>query len=287
MANILALRRRIHTAQNVSKTTRAMQMIATSKLKKAQDAALASRAYVNKLTNVTRNLTEKIEDEKKNDYMKTNSNSDMTLLIVLSPDKGLCGGLISNLTKELLNQDSSGKIEYLNIGKKLENSVARLNREILASFEFGTTLPLFDAVYPIAKVINDEFLSKKVSDVKILYSNFLTVFTQVPKVQTLLPIKIDQDNDVSSDKFFTLFEPDIESMLPVILKHYLEMSIYQFLLESYASEQAARMIAMKNATENALDMIDDLKLEYNKQRQEKITNEILDIGSGASQMMYE
>ena len=97
MANILALRRRIHTAQNVSKTTRAMQMIATSKLKKAQDAALASRAYVSKLTNVTRNLTEKIEDEKKNDYMKTNSSSDMTLLIVLSPDKGLCGGLISNL----------------------------------------------------------------------------------------------------------------------------------------------------------------------------------------------
>jgi len=287
MANILSLKRRIQTAQNVSKTTKAMQMIATSKLKRAQDAALSSREYVEKLTRITKNITSEIDEKNKSGYMKTNPNINTALVIVLSPDKGLCGGFVTNLTKELLSQDGILKnVKYLTVGKKLEGTIVRLDKQILASFPFGTTLPLFDAVYPIAKIIDDEFLGGKVSEVKILYNHFLTVFTQIPKVQTLLPINIEAHRE-SKSKEFALFEPDVKSILPSILKHYLEMNIHQFLLESYASEQAARMIAMKNATENAQDIIEDLKLEYNKQRQEKITNEILDIGSGASFLMYD
>lgn len=288
MANIIAIKRRMQTAQNVSKTTKAMQMIATSKLKRAQSAALSSRAYVEKLTAVTKNLTGKLEEDEKSNYMKENPKIKKTLIIVLSPDKGLCGGLITNLSKELLIQDETlGDVEYITIGKKLENTPVRLGKEILGSFEFGTTLPLFDAVYPIAKMIDDEFLGRKVAEVKILYSHFLTVFTQIPKMRTILPVRIEAGTENPEPAPFTLIEPNARDILPIILRHYLEMSIYQLLLESYASEQGARMVAMKNATENAIDIIEDLKLEYNKERQEKITNGILDIGSGTPSLMYE
>ena len=288
MANILSIKRRMQTAQNVSKTTRAMQMIAASKLKRAQERALSSRYYVEKLTSVTKNLSERVSEEEKREYMKIKSGSEKKLLIVISPDKGLCGGLITNLTKELLadNTDSNQK-EYVVIGKKLEKTVSRLGKDMIAFFEFGTILPSFDIIYPIAKIIDDEFLSGKVSEVKILYSHFMTVFTQVPKVSTLLPIKIEESPTDKKAQNSMLFEPAPKEILPTILRHYLEMSLYQFILESYASEQAARMVAMKNATENAQEIIDYLRLEYNKQRQEKITNEILDIGSAATAMMYE
>ncbi len=288
MANILSIKRRMQTAQNVSKTTRAMQMIAASKLKRAQERALSSRYYVEKLTSVTKNLSERVSEEEKSDYMKIKSGSEKKLLIVISPDKGLCGGLITNLAKELLADDTaSSQKEYVVIGKKLEKTVSRLGKDMIAFFEFGTTLPSFDVIYPIAKIIDDKFLSGKVSEVKILYSHFMTVFTQVPKISTLLPIKIEENLTEKKTENFMLFEPAPKEILPTILRHYLEMSLYQFILESYASEQAARMVAMKNATENAQEIIDYLRLEYNKQRQEKITNEILDIGSAATAMMYE
>lgn len=287
MANILLIKRRMKTAQSVSKTTKALQMIATSKLKKAQDAAVSSRSYVEKLSKITKNLTGNIDEKIKSPYMKSGPDIKKTLLIVMSPDKGLCGGMVTNLTKELLSHDSNSSIRYLTIGKKLEGPVAKLNQEIIGSFDFGTTLPSFDKVYPIAKIIDNEFLSGNVSEVKILYSNFITVFTQMPKIETILPIKLEKTEADEEKKPYTIFEPSAREILPEILRHYLEMNIYQFLLESYASEQAARMIAMKNATDNAEDIIDYLTLEYNKQRQEKITNEILDIGSGAAAIMYE
>lgn len=288
MANILSIKRRMQTAQNVSKTTRALQMISASKLKKAQNRALSSRYYVEKLTSVTKNLSEKVSEDEKIEYMKSGSDTEKKLLIVVSPDKGLCGGLITNLTKELISENTDSKqIEYVVIGKKLQKTVARTGKDIIASFEFGTILPSFDIIYPITKIIDDEFLSGKVLEVKILYSHFMTVFTQIPKISTLLPIRIENDTSEKENESSMLFEPRPTEILPTILRHYLEMNLYQFILESYASEQAARMVAMKNATENAQEIIDYLRLEYNKQRQEKITNEILDIGSAATAMMYE
>ena len=289
MASVISIKRRIQTALNVSKTTRAMQMIATSKLKKAQDAAVSGRPYVEKLTILSQTLADKLEKQDLSDYLKEVKDVNNTLLLVFSPDKGLCGGLITSLTKELINQDKDSKdIEYVIIGKKIENTTARLGKEIIASFNFGTTLPIFDMVYPIAKIIDEYFLNKKISTVKILYTHSLHVFTQIPKVETILPIEIKKTNGENKETFqATLFEPSPKEILPSLLRHYLEMVLYQYLLESYASEQAARMIAMKNATENAQDIIDYLKIEYNKQRQEKITNEILDIGSGAAAFAYD
>lgn len=278
MANINLLKRRIKTAQNVSKTTKAMQMIAASKLKRAQNAALLAKPYVGKLTTVTQNISKRIKEGETSPYMKSQSNTERTLLIVISPDKGLCGGLVTNLSREILNYDARKKPYYVNIGKKSENTLFKLDREILASFPFGTSQPNFDIVYPVIQMVNDYFLTGKVSEVNILSTEFTSVFAQTPRITKLLPLELEE-TEATDDT--TLFEPSVSELLPTLLKHYIEMVLYQNVLESFAAEQASRMIAMKNATDNARDIITDLKLEYNKSRQEKITNEILDIG-GAS-----
>lgn len=275
MVNTLRLKRRIKTAQNVSKTTRAMQMIAASKLKRAQLAALASRPYVDKLTLLANGLTAKIDKDSLSSYMKKGA-PDKEFLIIISPDKGLCGGLVTNLIKEYVGLKTKDLL-LLTIGKKAEGYLLRTRQEIIASFPFGTTLPSFDFVYPIIKIVNDHFLTGKVGSVKILTSHFASVFSQKPVITTLLPIALPAEAEKTSG--ILLFEPSIAEILPDLLKHYLEMSLYQHLLESYLSEQAARMFAMQNATDNAKDMIEELTLEYNKARQEKITSEILDISS--------
>ncbi len=283
MATLLTLKRRIKTTKNVSKTTKAMQMISASKLKKAQDAAVSSKPYIEKLDFLSKNLTEKIEKDNLHDYMKTPT-VNAKLLIIISPDKGLSGGLVTSLIREVLRQNTQGKNYYITIGKKSEVAMSLLDKEIIASFPFGSTLPEFDTVYPLAKIVNEYFLGKKVSEVNILSTKFISVFTQIPYFSALLPVKLN--SEVKTQNSITLFEPNIQELIPDLLQHYLEMIIYQSLLESYASEQAARMIAMKNATDNALDIVSELQLEYNKTRQEKITNELLDMGGG-SQISYE
>lgn len=278
MANALIIRRRIRTAQNVSKTTRAMQMIAASKLRRAQEAALSSRPYVEKLTHINQSLTGKTGEGYLHPYMASKKISGKTLLIVISPDKGLCGGLITNLLREYLK--INGKETFvLTIGKKMEKNVLRLGNEMVATYPLGNTLPSFDIVYSISKIIDDYFLSEKVDSIQILYTHFTSIFSQRPTIKTILPISIPEEEVKSTS--FSLFEPNVNELLPNLLKHYLEMVLYQHLLESFVSEQAARMVAMQNANSNAKEIINMLTLDYNKARQEKITNEILDISSGA------
>lgn len=278
MATLISLKRRIKTARNVSKTTKAMQMISASKLKRAQDAAVASKPYVEKLNILSKSISHKIEAEEKHKYM-ISPLSKSVLYIIISPDKGLCGGLVTNLIREVLKHDSGNKNYYITLGKKAENYVSSLNKEIIASFPFGTSLPQFDTVYPIAKLVDEYFLNEKVGQVKILSTKFSSVFTQTPEYTNLLPVKLEEAD--RNNASLTLFEPSVSELLPDLLRHYIEMLMFQSFLESYASEQAARMIAMKNATDNALDIISDLQLEYNKTRQEKITNELLDITGGS------
>ena len=158
-----------------------------------------------------------------------------------------------------------------------------MQKELVASFKFGTTLPSFDMVLPIVRIIDEYFLSGKVGSVKMISTNFLSVFSQKPKITNILPIEFPELKSSS----FVLFEPDPEKLLPPLLRHLLEMTVYQRLLESHASEQGARMVAMQNATDNAMEIVQDLRLEYNKGRQEKITNEILDIGGSVFTSIYD
>ncbi len=280
MATLLLLKRKIKTAQNVSKTTKAMQMIATSKLNRAQIAALSSRPFVEKITALTKSVSYKLDDENRPSYMRKSDN-DHKLAVVFSPDKGLCGGVNTNIIRQVLDFDEKEKnVSYLTVGKKAEFALAGGRKDLIASFDFGTTLPIFDQVFPILEIIDEYFLSGKVGSVKVICTHFKSVFSQGVAVSDLLPIKIEEQGETNSTSS-TLFEPSATEILPPLLRQYLEMNLYQFFLENYLSYQAAQMVAMQNATDNALELLKDLKLMYNKSRQERITNEILDISSGA------
>ncbi len=281
MANILALKRRIQAAKNVSKTTKAMQMIAASKLKRAQEAVMATRPYVQKVSSMTGNTMLHAPENYTHPYLTAHTQTGKTLLLIISPDKGLCGSLITNLVREFVKyQKVQPDSSYIVVGKKLEGQVVHFNKEIVASFAFGLHLPTFDAVYPLIKLIDDYYTTGKVDSVKILTTEFTNVFTQKPKIVEILPIPIEK-NEASNNTFF-IYEPSPVELLNTLLKHYLEMTIFQQLVEAFVSEQAAKMMAMQNATTNANDIIEDLQLEYNKTRQAKITSEILDITGSSS-----
>ena len=283
MASLLILKRRIKTTQNISKTTKAFQMIAASRLKRAQDAALSARPYVEKLTDMSVGISKRVGMDNLDKYMIINK-SDKKLVVLIAPDKGLCGGLVTNLAKETLNFYKDNKnTEFITVGKKAGGIVRLLGGSAIASFDFGTTLPKYSAMYPIMSLIDDHFLNNKAGSVYLIHSEFNSVFSQHPFTKKLLPVSFEASENKSSEQKVdteAVFEPSILELLPGLIRHYLEMSVFQAFLESYLSEQAARMLAMQNATDNARDMIDELKLLYNKSRQEKITSEILDISGG-------
>lgn len=283
MASILSLKRRINAAKNVAKTTKALQMISASKMKRAQSAVLAARPYVQKIREIATIIKNSPKGTYTHPYLSKKSDSGKTLLLVLSPDKGLCGSLITNLTREFFNYKKTGiDTSYIIVGKKLEGRIVQVSEKIIASFVFGTTLPKFDIVYPLIRLIDDYYSSGKVDEVKVLTTEYNGVFKQVPKIVSILPIlESELINDLGANVPF-IYEPSEAEILNSLLKHYLEMVIYQQLIESFVSEQAARMIAMQNATDNASDIIESLYLEYNKSRQNRITNELLDISGGLS-----
>src|ERR1035437_4254399 len=192
MATLLILKRKIKTASNVSKTTKAFQMISASKLKKAQNAAESSKPYVEKLDFLSKALEQRVDKENLHQYMTPQEDVNAKLLIVISPDKGLCGGLVTNLIREVLHFSSNGKTYYITVGKKAERAVASLNKEIVASFPFGTSLPQFETVFPIAKLVDEYFLGKKVSQVSILSTKFNSIMSQMPVFNTLLPVKLQE-----------------------------------------------------------------------------------------------
>lgn len=286
MANIIALKRRINAARNVSKTTKAMQMIAASKLKRAQNAVAASKPYVTKISEIMDSIMTGAQENYNHPYLRNKNNTGKTLLLVMSPDKGLCGSLIANLLKEFMRyQIDAPETSYVVMGKKLEGQVIQFNNEIVASFPFGATLPTFDKIYPLLQIIDKYYSGGLVDSVKILNPEYVNLFTQKPRVMTLLPFTIDDeilDKSGEEDEFF-LFEPNKKSLLDSLMRHYLEMNLYHQMIESFVSEQAARMMSMQNATTNANDIIEDLQLEYNKTRQAKITSELLDI-TGSSEV---
>ena len=284
MATTLALRRRIKTARNISKTTRALQMIAASRLKRAQEAAVSSRPYVNKLSDVSKSLAPRGhgQSDDVHPYMQVRKTTGKTLYVIISPDRGLCGALNTNLTREYLRFKNENNSHFITVGKKIESVVSSTSKNLLAAFPFGNTLPSFGAVAPITKIIDEQFLGGKVDAVKILTTKFNSVFSQSPQITDLLPVRLEEEVGTVADG--RVFEPSQQDLLPALLKRYVEMVIFQQMLENYASFNGAQMIAMQNATNNAKDVVNALTLLYNKARQEKITKEILDITSGAVAM---
>jgi F-type H+-transporting ATPase subunit gamma len=270
VAQAKLIKNRIKAAKNISQITKAMQMVSAAKMKKAQDQASQNRIYSKKLFEMARNLVKKNEADDEN---------KKTLFVVITPSKGLCGSLNTNLTRKLIEEtkDIKEKAVFITIGKKGEQAVTRLGGNLLASFDFGFSQPRYESVVPVAKMILDEFNKGNLNKIIVLYANFVNTLVQFPDSKQILPVKIEEE-ELKTDKNEVeyVFEPSREQILKHIVPYYIENQLFQLVLEAYASEQSARMIAMKNATDNASEVVKELTLVYNRARQMQITNEIND-----------
>lgn len=273
MANTKLIKGRMKAAKNISQITKAMQMVSAAKMKKAQDAALLNRNYSEKLFEMTKNLIKNIDKQK--------DNKNKTLYLVITPSKGLCGSLNTNLARKLLEitKENRENSFFITIGKKGEQVISKISRNMLASFDFGITQPKYELIVPVAKMILSEFQKNKFSRVMVLFADFVNTLVQKPKFLQILPIKKEGEEIEKDLKIDYIFEPNKSSILTYLIPYYVENQIFQLVLEAYASEQSARMIAMKNATDNASEVVRDLTLIYNRARQAQITNEINDIAT--------
>jgi F-type H+-transporting ATPase subunit gamma len=286
------IRRRIKSVKNTAQITKAMQMVASAKMRKAQQAALAGRPYAALMNEVLaaatagagefqHPLTEKREIKNR-------------ALIIISTDKGLCGALNTNLLREAAKAHLQSTV-YVVAGRKAAQWVARLKRKLVAEFSYKD-IPDFAEARAISKFAQELFLSGQVDGVDVVFTNYINTLTQKAEVRTLLPLgrlqKIDPDirgnggteeiQPGAAQEYS--FEPPAPQLLSNLLPHYLNYQVYQMLLEAKASEHSARMVAMKSATDNAKQLIKDLTLEYNKLRQANITKELLEITSAAMAM---
>lgn len=283
MANQRQVKRRIGTAQNISKITKAMEMVAASKMKKAQDQALAARPYSQALYDSITTISQvsKLDGHP----LLSNHDNGIPVIVVIGTDKGLCGALNGNLLKVLVNwkkQNPNG--EVVAVGKKAVLATRSVGMTVHAQF---TQLPEYITtadVIPVTTLVLNNFIEQKFRSVDILYTDFINTLSQKPKEASLLPLTRSFAPDVVEKKVdeklqtkeYT-FEPNPKEILDKLLPFYLENTIYHSFLEAKASEHSARMVAMKNASENAGELVDELKLVYNKTRQQEITTELLDI----------
>lgn len=288
MANIRSIKRRIKTAKNIAQTTKAMQLVAASRMKKAQQQALDNRPYAERLLRVTRGLLGRVDslnNENLNKYFQINDRGQKTLLILITSDKGLAGALLSTFARKLIqfirNENKTiSDYDFIIYGKKGKDLIVRLGGNIVAQFNMGLTQPKFDMVPPVARMMTEGFKEEKYDRVLLLYTDFINTLSQLPRVMQILPLKAHTEETISDKSIAVkeyLFEPSPQAVLESLLPSYFENELYHALLESYASEQSARMTAMKNATDNASDVISELTLYYNKARQQVITSEIADI----------
>ncbi len=293
MANLKELRNRISSVTSTQKITRAMQMVAASKLRKAQDAVESTRPYSDKLSTVVGNLSKEMEgDDNAPKLLVGNGNSQRYLLVVATSERGLCGGFNSSITR-LASQSArklikEGKdVKFICIGKK---GKAALNREfgknIIEFFDFSEVRNLgFSEGDLVAKKIISLFGDDSFDICQLYYSKFESVLTQIPTEQTIIPFGINSnteaDEDNSNQEACYEYEPDEMDILKDLLPKNLSIQVFRALLENFASEQGARMSAMDNATRNASEMIDKLKITYNRSRQATITSELIEIISGA------
>jgi len=284
MANTKDIRRRIKSIRNIGQLTKAMQMVAASKMRKAQQHALAGRPYATLMNKVLVSL-QKRTDPRTHPLLHIRP-INKELVLIISTDKGLAGALNTNLFREASHFEASKSV-YVVTGRKARQFVTRTKRELLADFELKDA-PSFVETKPIAQFVTEKFLNLEVDKVSVLYTQFINTVNQKPVLRTLLPISSfdlpkgeaaeGANEDVDLMAIYT-FEPNAEAVLDVMLPYYIQYQVFQMILDARASEHSARMVAMKNATDNANQFIKDLTLEYNKMRQASITTELLEIAT--------
>ena len=285
MANTQDIRRRIKSIRNTAQITKAMQMVAASKMRKAQQHALAGRPYSELMNRVLVSLKSRT-DPLLHPLLQIRPTTK-ELVLIISTDKGLAGALNTNIMREAATYDTE-KTVYVTAGRKARQFVARTRRELLADFELKDS-PTILETKAISRFCLEKFLNGEVDKVTVLYTHFINTIDQKPVAQTLLPIDRfafgpsstgDAPGDSAVDPMLEyIFEPSPQAVLDFMLPYYVQYQVFQMILDARASEHSARMVAMKNATDNANQFIKDLTLEYNKMRQASITTELLEIAT--------
>ena len=281
-ANTRDIRRRIKSVKNTSQITKAMQMVAASKMRKAQMRALSGRPYAEELAKILAALGIAGGSDELHPLLQERKEVKRELVIVISTDKGLCGALNTNLLREL-NRFDAAKTTFVAVGRKGAQYLGRLKRDLAAEFELKEAFTFLECKQA-SKFAIDKFLSGEVDKVTVAYTDFKSTLRQEPTLKVILPVQnfdIDdlhgEKTEVAASSTEYLFEPSAGGVLEHLVPHYVHFAVYQMVLESRASEHSARMVAMKNATDNAKQLIKDLTLEYNKIRQAGITTELLEI----------
>ena len=280
MASQRDIRRRIQSSKNIKQITRAMQFVAASKLKRAQEATLASRPYAEKLDEVLADLAIVLGDE--DHPLLVRREGGKRLIVLITTDRGLAGALNTNTIRFAAQQitEHEGDLTVVTVGRKGRDAMRRSRVPLEAHFEGYGDKPTFADIIPLARLISDDYLAGTYSRVDIVYSLFVSTLSQKPSMIELLPVNPSEDTTgIPGNQF--IFEPSPAAVLEKLLPRYVATRLFQAVLESKASEESSRMVAMKNATENADELIEDLTLSYNKVRQSNITREMIEIASGA------
>src|SRR5690349_6726152 len=280
MASQRDIRRRIQSSRNIKQITRAMQFVAASKLKRAQESTLASRPYAEKLDEVLADLAIVLGDE--DHPLLVRREGGKRLIILITTDRGLAGALNTNAIRFAAQQitEHQGDLTVVTVGRKGRDAMRRARVPLEAHFEGFGDRPTFADVLPLARLITDDYLAGTYNRVDIVYSHFVSTLAQRPSMVELLPIEPPEDTaGIPGNQF--IFEPNPGAVLEQLVPRYVATRLFQAVLEGKASEESSRMVAMKNATENAEELIEDLTLAYNKVRQSNITREMIEIASGA------
>lgn len=300
MPSTREIRRRITSAKNVSQITRAMEMVAASRMRRAQLAVQAGRPYARKIAEVMHSLAAKLgnsADESIPALLQPRPVKNISIILI-SGDRGLAGALNTNVIRRALrfiNTEAQVPVSVIAVGKKGRDFMLRTGRPVTAEFINLGDKPQVRDIYPVARVATEEYLSGRADAVYIIYTDFKNTLVQIPTVYRLLPVDAGEagdegalpgdDSDImggdeSNTEF--IFEPSQGGVLEALVPRYIEVRIYQAYLEHVASFQSAQMVAMRNATQNAKEMISELTLAYNKLRQANITREIIEVSSGAA-----
>ena len=284
MANIRLIRRRIRSIQSTAQITRAMEMIASLKMKRAQERGLAGRPYAEKIHQIIADLAALSHPgELLHPLLQKRAVSNIAV-VHITPDRGLCGGLVANINRTAASfiLEQKAQVNAIAVGRKGRDFIRRCNVNLCAEFtQLGDQPGLLDTL-PISRIVIDDYTSNLFDEVYLTYTRFISTMVQKPVIERLLPVEpavLPAEQNVDY-----IYEPDPTVVLGELLPRFVEMQVYHAVLESIASEQSARMVAMRNATDNAKELIDELTLVYNKARQEMITNELLDITGGAMAM---
>lgn len=277
MANLKSIGRRIKTASNISQITKAMEMVAASKMRKAQDRALSSRPYTDRLRQILATLEGRV-DPQLHPLLRSKPGGK-TLVILLTTDKGLCGPYNTNLFRSLEAFSASVEIVFVSIGKKGSRYLVKTKRQLLAEFPAFPDRFAYEDTLAISQLALDGFSNGNVSQVYLGYMRFVNTLSQQPQFSQILPITglFTPAAPQASGTSQYLLEPSPREILDWLLPYYVELLIYQAVLNALASEHSARMVTMKSAHDNATDIVTDLTLDYNRARQTKITGDLLDV----------